>query len=465
MTNMVTRARFVERSPSDEDIVVPAPVTGPRVFISHSKTDRLQVERFLVHLDPLREKYGLRVFYEVRALVAGMLWHGRIMGEVARCDVFVLLVSPDSIASRYCIDKELGAALARARESEHRPVIVPVLLRDCSWELLKLPGEPDRKLCDIQALPQDLKFVLGDSGQRADERWTEIVRGLARTLEELVLPIAPLRRGAADDKAQPRREPIPALLPYLCDQSAAEDGVETALDMWRKLSGEALVVLLRARPDDCPDKFVERVLARRIGPLYLQLPGRRPYKRHTGLKWPGPEAHGWSAEQFESYFLKQLKAKFLDDRTSSDEALAAAICNTKCHHVLLSELPRLPAAQLDDLLMHFAKVLCTLGSRCGTLRLVALVWSLDDEVRTHPRFKDRVERRPLAIPSPMSRFAVSDAREWARLDEVQQVATLDDSDINAAFGDSADDISMMQFARTVGDLLSRHRPRIEFEEH
>jgi len=78
--------------------------------------------------------------------------------------VFLLLVSPDLLASDYCTDVEIARALARHATKDAE--IIPVLVRHCVWEWAPFK--------DLQALPRDGRPVKAWPDQ--DEAWAGVAR-------------------------------------------------------------------------------------------------------------------------------------------------------------------------------------------------------------------------------------------------------------------------------------------------
>ncbi|HEV2381700.1 MAG TPA: toll/interleukin-1 receptor domain-containing protein [Terriglobia bacterium] len=102
------------------------------VFLSHSAKDRLFVER----LARVLQGHGVPFWYSGTNIVGAREWHAEIGQALARCDWFLLVLSPHSIKSPW-VERELLYALIDAR---YRNRIIPVLWRSCnpmtlSWTL------------------------------------------------------------------------------------------------------------------------------------------------------------------------------------------------------------------------------------------------------------------------------------------------------------------------------------------
>ena len=141
-------------------------------FISYSHADAKIKSDLVKHLSPL-ERLGLVSRWDDGELKAGDNWEQSIVKQMASARLILLLVSSDFIASRFCYENELAAALRRDRAGTAK--VVPVILRPCLWQEL-----PFGKL---QALPNEGKPVT--SWPVADEALMEIAKGLREVAQEL----------------------------------------------------------------------------------------------------------------------------------------------------------------------------------------------------------------------------------------------------------------------------------------
>ena len=102
------------------------------VFLSHSHHDH----DFVLRLAEALTKHGIPVWYSERNIVGAQQWHDEIGQALARCDWFVLVLSPDAVESKW-VKHELLYALNDQRYADH---IVPLLYQACdmarlSWTL------------------------------------------------------------------------------------------------------------------------------------------------------------------------------------------------------------------------------------------------------------------------------------------------------------------------------------------
>ncbi len=141
--------------------------TSPlKVFISYSHKDEAFKDELVTMLAGLQNR-GIVDAWQDRRIEAGDEWNKSIHDAMDECDLALLLVSADYIASRFIQNEEQPKLLQRRREMQLR--VIPIIVRPCTWQ-----SEPVLK--DLQALPKDGKPVITfskDTGDR-DQVWTEI---------------------------------------------------------------------------------------------------------------------------------------------------------------------------------------------------------------------------------------------------------------------------------------------------
>ncbi len=147
----------VEDLPSARSLP-PSPI---EVFVSYSHRDDPIHEELKVHLAQLTRTRVIRTWHD-REIGAGETWGDAIDAHLEAARIFVLLVSPDFLASDYCYDQEMKRALARHRAG--RAVVIPVIVRDCLWT--RTP------LARLQVLPEDGTPIA--HWPNRDEVWTNV---------------------------------------------------------------------------------------------------------------------------------------------------------------------------------------------------------------------------------------------------------------------------------------------------
>lgn len=140
------------------------------LFYSYAHEDEKLRDELDGHLALLRRKGVIRPWHD-RGIVPGQQWDEAIDAQLTRADLILLLVSMDFLNSDYIWGKELATAIARAERGDAS--VVPVLLRAADIE--------DAPFAHLQGLPTDLRPVT--SWPNRDEAWTDVAKGIRRTVE------------------------------------------------------------------------------------------------------------------------------------------------------------------------------------------------------------------------------------------------------------------------------------------
>lgn len=103
-------------------------------------------------------------------IVPGEAWEQKIEEKLAASDLFLVLLSIDSITSDFIQKKELATALARKSR------IVPILVRDCYWQLHPV-------FAGLQGLPVGMLPIAQYTHR--DAAWREIMAALHKMAETI----------------------------------------------------------------------------------------------------------------------------------------------------------------------------------------------------------------------------------------------------------------------------------------
>jgi len=98
------------------------------IFLSHASSDR----RFASRLAAVIARHRLSVFYSRKSIRGAQHWHDEIGRALARCNWFLLVLSPAAVKSEW-VKRELVYALQSKRYRRH---IAPLLLKGCDIEKL-----------------------------------------------------------------------------------------------------------------------------------------------------------------------------------------------------------------------------------------------------------------------------------------------------------------------------------------
>jgi hypothetical protein len=143
-----------------------------QVFVSYSHVDEAERVRLDMHLAPLVRE-GLIRLWSSRSIAPGSDWQRDIVKELENADIVILLVTADFVASVFCFEKELAAALRRQQRGGVR--IVPVLVKPVDFAHLSFGR--------FQALPRDLRPI--SSWDDPDAGWLEVALGVRELAEEI----------------------------------------------------------------------------------------------------------------------------------------------------------------------------------------------------------------------------------------------------------------------------------------
>jgi len=145
-----------------------------KVFISYSHKDEDIKKQLEKHLNILRRNGQIELWHD-RKIGAGSDFGNTIDGNLKTSQIILLLVSSDFIDSDYCYEIEMKEALKL--HSENTSVVIPIILRDCSWH--KAP------FGKLTALPTDGKAIMGKEWFNVDEAFTDVEQGIENVIENL----------------------------------------------------------------------------------------------------------------------------------------------------------------------------------------------------------------------------------------------------------------------------------------
>ena len=148
-----------------------------KVFISYSHKDEAALERLHTHLAVLRRDGRIDEWFD-REILAGGGIDAEVTERLESSGLFLLLVSPDFLASDYCVEREMERVLERHRSLDAR--VVPIIVQPCDWA--------STPLRDLKALPRDGKPVSDWANE--NNAYLNIVQELRRVLDAEEVPQA-----------------------------------------------------------------------------------------------------------------------------------------------------------------------------------------------------------------------------------------------------------------------------------
>jgi internalin A len=150
-----------------------------KVFLSYSHEDHELKEKLETHLKTLahRDLIDHDHPWNDRRIMPGEEWYPKIIEELERAEIILLLISSDFIASNFCYKIELPVVMKR--HETNNAIVIPILLRDCVHT-----GHPFSKL---QGLPNTTKgkFEPVTSWGNQDAALTNVTQGLLKSINEI----------------------------------------------------------------------------------------------------------------------------------------------------------------------------------------------------------------------------------------------------------------------------------------
>ncbi|MCA8962180.1 MAG: SUMF1/EgtB/PvdO family nonheme iron enzyme, partial [Planctomycetes bacterium] len=99
-----------------------------RVFVSYSQKDLASCDVLASHLRPLEREGRIQLFIDRTGLEAGDDFKTRILDELRRAEIIVVLFSARFFDSDWIHDHEIPLI------ADHSSLVIPVLLRPCRWK-------------------------------------------------------------------------------------------------------------------------------------------------------------------------------------------------------------------------------------------------------------------------------------------------------------------------------------------
>lgn len=163
-----------------------------KAFISYSHHDSEALKRLHVHLASLKREGRIEAWYD-RDILAGDDLDAEIKEQLEKCELFLLIVSPDFLASDYCVETEMSRALERHEAREAR--VVPIIIEPCDWT--------NSRLRTLKAVPIDGKPVSEWTNQNT--AYLNVIQELRRILDQK--PPAPSPEAQVDVEDAEREAP------------------------------------------------------------------------------------------------------------------------------------------------------------------------------------------------------------------------------------------------------------------
>jgi len=143
-----------------------------KVFISYSHKDADLLAQLHEHLSALQRQKLLDAWTD-KEIHAGGVIDDYVDQQLEQAQIYLLLVSSAFIQSNYCFEKEFARACERQRAGD--AVIVPIIIRECDWDI--------HELRQFKALPEDGKAVMSRHWHNSDVAFANVVVGLRALIQ------------------------------------------------------------------------------------------------------------------------------------------------------------------------------------------------------------------------------------------------------------------------------------------
>lgn len=180
---------------------MPDQFTKPTVFISYSHKDEVWKDRLLPQLKAL-EQAGRIAVWNDRKIDGGEKWYPEIKEAMERAAVAVCLISPDYLASDFCIKEEVPYLLDRCEKDGL--VFLPLLVRQCAWKAFDW-------LKERQMLPRDGKTIAHDFKDDWDTPFGEVANYIFEIADDLHVKLFSLSLPAISQWSPPEKVEITRL--------------------------------------------------------------------------------------------------------------------------------------------------------------------------------------------------------------------------------------------------------------
>ena len=434
---------------------------GRHVFVSYSHLDGRLAGLFMRSLWALarnRPELGLapeRMFYDRDKLKAGDDWDESIQSSLRRSDLFLLLVSINSVNSPYCLTRELAEAA-----SQKIPFIPVLLSHTPSWKTMPVDGDPGKRLLGaFNAVP-----VNGDLGEQPIEggSWVTPEAALTAAAEQIAARLVRddpgvLALAAAPVRRAPVRRALPPLLPYLCNQQPTANSFDDGLDAWPK--DRALVVLLKGEfADDAPG-FWERLRDSNLAD-YCNVQGLTTGSVHV-FDLPRAAEAGSDPGDVLRALRREVSAALFGNarRMQSGADIAAVLANEPGVLLLCTSLPAQPAADAALVLGALLAVIDQVPASAPLQRLVVAVLIESPELVAEPSLVDALGLRGrsslahLVETRRLQALTREDVSRWYRRQELKDVLPLDEGQLLERLFSGAATLRHRPFDQQVRPLL------------
>ena len=432
-----------------------------KVFVSYSHKNSAEARQFIeafksaICVSPDVGIAPEQVFFDREGILAGDQWGELIQQAMDQAKYFVILLSPESIASEYCLNRELGTAVAKGLP------IIQVLLSKCvGWADLIVPTDLKmRKLNSFDVLPKD-----DNSNYLPVAEWPEATQSQVweRVAQDIVKRV---RRDKSEPQsqlsgfqdiprnAQQRRVPQ---VQYFCNQRVPVNQFDSGVQQW---GDQALLVLTRGLKQDEVPRFWDRLQHKNLKDYVRkrkeELLPVRPFV------WPEMIKLEADVAGLSSHMLRALSDALTGYmyELADVPALATHLNALSRIQPLVTTPPDLSVSAIRVGMRTLLDLLEQCPMEANLQRLVIAVLLEDSAFVQEPALSRTLslstyQRSHILVLDPLQEIERKDVSLWYRNYEVEQLYGVDeDSLLQAVFdADKAETLRLREFAKKVSKL-------------
>lgn len=142
-----------------------------KAFISYSHKDKNYLDELHKHLAVMRRDGLITEWTDSEVFPGGEL-ESEILQAVESCEMFLMLISPDFLASDFCVEQEMERAFERFDIEGIK--VIPIIVEPCDWKSTSLKT--------IKALPKDGKPI--SEWPNKNNAYVDIIKELRNILNK-----------------------------------------------------------------------------------------------------------------------------------------------------------------------------------------------------------------------------------------------------------------------------------------
>lgn len=156
---------------------MPKPIN---IFIIYAREDKEIKQGLLSYLNPFVKPYNLNIWHDAH-IQPGQEWKYSIDSRLNQTDLFVMLVSIDFMNSHFIHQVEFKYAVERHKAN--KSIIIPVITRECPWDIDFEFDDYSFSLKELQVLPDEGRPIV--DWKTSDHAFNNIATGIRKVVASI----------------------------------------------------------------------------------------------------------------------------------------------------------------------------------------------------------------------------------------------------------------------------------------